>query len=614
MKLILSILLLLCINFSFAQEGNFALITEPQIGVHNNAANLIDAVEDINKRQDVSYVVVLGNITASGKFDEFLWAQEILDILTVPYSIVGGEKDYLLSEGNGSEISLLWSNDKNIFNNKSYSLVCINSILPEFPGKKFIDMETLSSFNKKISQFQSDRIITFSFYPIISADNSYDFFEPLLSKKIFAFVSKGDKTGNYKSTYEGLYLNRKDGWGYLLASTKKDSMVIKKILSDEIKKKAKPEIVRTIFTKPFILESTKPVKFVQPGSVIWSVNTDKIIRESSVYRSGWIFTSFKNGLVNCLDGNGNERWSFESNKRINISPLVDNDKLVVASDDGDIITVDAKTGDPFQIIGIGEKISSGVSIIEIDEAGNKTKAVVVGSEYGNLYCYDLLTLDPIWTQQLSSIGEDIRIVSGVAHSNNKIFFQDNQGSLYCLSATNGMLIWNIQASKGGWKSGLKNSGLRQRDNLIVRNNNLYLIDVSGNLFCVDALLGTSKWNINNIYATGEIVVNGQNEFILPTTKNKIAFVSTKLGKVTSEIELPIPTKDESISDLLVLGDKIIVGFSDGWVYEIKAKQTVEKFFRSSYAPIISLTEVDGNCLVTNYDGKFSLLNISASKK
>ena len=613
MKIILSILLF-CFHFSFAQESYFGLITDPQIGTQSSAKNLIEAVEDINKRQDVSYVVVLGNITANGKFEEFLWTQEILDGLTVPYSVVGGEKDYLLSEGKGSEISLLWGNDKSIFNTKNYSLVCINSILPEFPEKKYIDVETISWLSNKISELQTDRTITFSYSPINLAENKYDFLESFLSKKIFSFVSNVGKTGNNKSTYEGLYLNRKDGWGYLLASTKKDTVIIKKIFSEEIKKKIKPEIVKTIFTKPLVLESTKPVSFIQPGSLIWSVSTDKIIRESSVYTSDRIYTAYKNGLVNCLSSNGVESWRYETNKRINISPLVDNGIFVVTSDDGDIITLNANTGDPFQIIGIGEKITSGVSIIEIDEAGNKTKAVVVGSDYGNLYCYDLLTLDPIWIQQLSGMNENIRIVSSIAYSNNKIFFLDNLGTVYCVSAANGMLIWNIEASKGGWKASSKNSGLRPKNDIIVKNNNLYLIDGSGNLFCVDALLGTSKWNIKNIFANGNIVINGQNEFILPANNNKIVFVSTKLGKVTNEIELSDNTKDESITDLLAVGDKIIVGFSDGWVYRIKPKQKPEKIFRGGYAPIISLTDVSGNCLVTDYDGKFTLLNIKASKK
>ena len=138
---------------------------------------------------------------------------------------------------------------------------------------------------------------------------------------------------------------------------------------------------------------------------------DKTIRESSVCYAKNIFTAFKSGTVNCLNDDGAEKWRYETNKKINHPPIISNDLLIVASEDGDIITLNAKTGDPHQIISIGEKITSGVSIIEIDEAGTKTKAVVAGTQYGNLYCYDLLTLDPIWTQQLPGIDGNLEIVS-----------------------------------------------------------------------------------------------------------------------------------------------------------------------------------------------------------
>ncbi|MCU0364878.1 MAG: hypothetical protein MUE93_04305, partial [Ignavibacteriaceae bacterium] len=107
-----------------------------------------------------------------------------------------------------------------------------------------------------------------------------------------------------------------------------------------------------------------------------------------------------------------------------------------------------------------------------------------------------------------------------------------------------------------------------------------------------------------------IRLNNQNELILPTTKNKISVVSTKLGKVTTEIELPLELRNESITDLIVIKDKILFGFSNGWVYKIKMKQKVEKFFRGGLAPIVSLTNVDGNCLVTDYDGRFTLLKLT----
>ena len=62
----------------------------------------------------------------------------------------------------------------------------------------------------------------------------------------------------------------------MLASTKKETIQITKILSDEIKKKIKPEVVKFDFTKPLVLESAKPVTFIQPGSVVWSGSMNKI--------------------------------------------------------------------------------------------------------------------------------------------------------------------------------------------------------------------------------------------------------------------------------------------------------------------------------------------------
>ena len=96
-KIISSIVLLLGSVNLIAQPNYTAFITDPQIGPDANADKLIEVVDDINKRENISLVVVMGNITANGKFDEFLWAQEILDELSVSYIVIGGEKDYLQS-------------------------------------------------------------------------------------------------------------------------------------------------------------------------------------------------------------------------------------------------------------------------------------------------------------------------------------------------------------------------------------------------------------------------------------------------------------------------------------------------------------------------------------
>jgi len=608
MKIILSILLL-SFHFSFAQENSFALITEPQIGSEDNANNLIEAINHINKKKNISYVIVLGNMTASGKFEEFVWAQEILDGLKVPYSVVGGEKDYVLSEGKGSEFPLLFDSNKNYIVVNGISLLGINTILPEFPDKKYISIEAITSLNNKQSESKSERLITFSYFPISSTQNHDDFYISILNKKLFSFVSKENKKEKNISTYEGLYLNRKNSWGYLIVSTKKDSLIIEKILSDEISKKQKPEIVKGLFSKPLVLEKQKPVQFFDEKNLLWSVNYSKAIHEKSVSDGEKIYSLFKNGTVICLNSEGTEKWKYETNKKIIQPPIIYSDIIILISEDGDVYTINANTGNLFQSIGIGEKITSGASIIDVEEAGDKIKAVIVGTQYGNIYCYDLFTLNPIWTQQFAEYDYTFEFSSKLSYSNNKIFFKDKTGNLYCISSVNGMLIWKIPATKGGWKSGVSFYNSILRENIFPKNNNIYLIDVSGNLFCVDALLGTPKWNLKNLNSSGVVIQGASNEFIFATRKNKIAIVSTMLGKVTSEIKLPDATKNESVTDLILVNDKFLVGFSNGWVYSIKVKQKVEKLFRYGYSPIISLTKINGNCLVTDYDGNFSLIKI-----
>lgn len=602
LKFSLLTLCLLINNISFAQGSYTVLITEPQIGIQENANNLIQVVDDINKRKNVSYVIVLGNITANGKFDEFIWAQEILDGLIAPYSVIGGEKDYLLSEGRGSEISLLWGDDKKIFYDSNYNLLYLNTIIPEYSKKNHIEAETMVWLEDALSKIKSNKVITFSYYPIKKANNSSKFYKTTIGYKLFSFVGKDDKQKNEIPTLEGFYLNRNNDWGYFLISTKKDSVIIKKILGEEVQNKANPEIVYSVFTPTTMFKSIKQVNTFSSVSVLWSADFEKTITTSTVYQDDKIFAGFKEGTIICLSSTGKEKWRYDSHGKIKNSLIASEHLLIAATADGDILTLNVITGPPANVIGIGENLA-GVTVVDLEE---NSKGVIAGTSNGNLYCYNLKTLEQVWTNQISN--DAIR--APIVYSKNKIFFQDREGTLYCLSSDNGLLIWKIISAQGGWKKKSANSGT----NIVTVDNNLFLTDEAGSLFCVDALLGTNNWNIKNIDSNGLIRFSKKGEFVLSTTKNKILTVSPKLGEVISEIQLPVDTKNAEISNLQVIGDNTIIGFSDGLIFKIKPKQLPEKIFRGGSAPIVSLTNINGDCLVTDYDGNFTLLKITTVKK
>ncbi|MBT8380965.1 MAG: PQQ-binding-like beta-propeller repeat protein [Ignavibacteriaceae bacterium] len=596
-------LLFILSNPAIPQDNFVALITNPEVGANKNAQNLLAAVDSINQAQKVSHVVVLGNITANGIFDEFIWTMEILDGLSVPYSVVGGENDYLLSEGRGSEISLLWDDDKRITSNKNFSLVCLNTIIPEFDKKIFIDAETLDWYNDRISEIQSKRILFFSYYPMLSIETNLKFFENITDKKLFSFVSKKDRSNKSKIVNEGFYLNRKNGWGYSLISIKSDSLFIDNILITDSKKS---ELIKTNFSSVSFEKSSKTESKIVNQNVIWEKKYNRSTFVNSAFSGDKIFRAFKDGTVVYIDDSGKEKWSYQTNGRIYSSPIIEGDLLAVATNEGDLQTLNANTGSLVQVIGIGETISSEICIVDNKEDGGTTKAIVAGTSNGNLYCYNVYTLEPLWINQSANNGLGNRIISSIASADNKVLFQDFNGTLYCVSSLNGLLLWY-------WKPPVKNSNPLFKTNLIVKENNIYLIDTGGSLHCIDYLLGTEIWNIKNIDATG-IVKTSKNGLILSTEKNKLLTISTKLGKVVNQITFSPELKFETITDFIVNNDNIIAGFSDGSVYKVKPKQKPKLIFKSSSAPIVSLSMVKSNLLIADYNGSLTLLNDSQDKK
>ena len=76
----------------------FALVTDTHIGSPDNNEDLIRTVEDINSISEISFVIVSGDVTEFGSFEELKRAKDILDNLKVPYYSIPGNHDANWSE------------------------------------------------------------------------------------------------------------------------------------------------------------------------------------------------------------------------------------------------------------------------------------------------------------------------------------------------------------------------------------------------------------------------------------------------------------------------------------------------------------------------------------
>jgi 3',5'-cyclic-AMP phosphodiesterase len=85
------------VNFTAADTLSFALFSD----THENYDILSDALEDLNARQDIAFIICNGDVTNSGFAQEYKWYIEIIEKSVHPLVTVIGNHDCL---ANGKEI------------------------------------------------------------------------------------------------------------------------------------------------------------------------------------------------------------------------------------------------------------------------------------------------------------------------------------------------------------------------------------------------------------------------------------------------------------------------------------------------------------------------------
>jgi len=603
---------LLCFSeFILPQKSITAIITDPQIGAEENDKKLIDIVNDINARDSISFVVVMGNITANGKFDEFLWAQEILDGLTAPYNVIGGAKDYFLSEGKGNEISLLWGDDK-FWNNVNDDLfIGLNTCQLFSSTQSYYDIESRTWFRQILEENLMNQIFLIrydnKFHPISSWLKLLEelrLADPIGRIKLNLILMDEEKSQR-KTQMPYIYLGRSfgvpEGWKYYLIKTKKG---INKLELTKTKTgiEVKEEVLNISERLPI-----RPVKNydkkgkIKTTPVLWNTKLQKSITAIPSINNNKICLTSKYGAIICLDNHGKILWEFETNGTIYSYPIIEKDLVVAATNEGDLFTININTGNLFQVIGIGETITSDITLVDIEYKGMQTKGICFGTAEGNFYCYELYSLELIWWNK--SIKKLIN--SSVFTTKGKVLFQDKEGTLYCLSSDNGVLLW-----KWGTKTKVYNPLFKSE--LVINNNSIYFLDFDGDLHCIDLLLGTDKWHIRKIEATCVMELNNlKGELLLHSSKNELLTVSLKKEKVMKKVKLPYELKDEIATNILSIDKKLFIGFTNGSVYEIS--KTTKNIFLG-FAPIISLDKLNNSLLVTDYDGNLTLVNLQKETK
>jgi len=181
----------------------FALITDTHVGNPNNTRILYRTVKDINSLSDIAFVIVSGDVTEFGSYEELRTAKCLLDDLDVPYYALPGNHDSNWSESGTNDFLRVFGSETFGFEYNGYKFIGLASGPNMRMGPGQIPREDLIWFFKELENTGTETpIIYVNHYQMDSGLNNWfevmDAFRPYNVKLMLCGHGHNNKAMNFE--------------------------------------------------------------------------------------------------------------------------------------------------------------------------------------------------------------------------------------------------------------------------------------------------------------------------------------------------------------------------------------------------------------------------------
>lgn len=339
---------------------------------------------------------------------------------------------------------------------------------------------------------------------------------------------------------------------------------------------------------------------IQDSSIqkLREISNNTISSTNILTAPNWFYYVSDSGIVYCYDYAGNQKWIVEILGVIKGNPILYKDLLLIATVEGDLYSINSNNGEILQVVGIGESITSDLSLIEISSSKTKIIGAALGTSEGNVFCYDAFTFELLWEKNISKS----QIISTPLAVNDKIIFLNSNSSLYCLNSKSGSLIWKYE---------LSNNGNKFPGNFpLWDGKNIFSVTSDGNLIAVDLMLGKRVWSAGTKGILNQIYLNSDNKkLLLIDNKGMMKIYAAQNGKELNKIDFK---KSELFSFIVAENqENTFVGFSDGSLYTFNSKFVFRELLSPNQTPITSINVISKDeFMIKDINGKITFYKIN----
>ncbi|MCE5205208.1 MAG: PQQ-binding-like beta-propeller repeat protein [Porphyromonadaceae bacterium] len=496
MKKLWSILLTVIFGFVVsAQSGNpftFALITDTHVGSPDNNEDLHRTVQDINTQKNIAFVIVSGDVTEFGSYDELRTAKCLLDDLKVPFYAIPGNHDSNWSESGTNDFLRVFGNETFGFEYGGYKFIGLASGPNMRMGPGQIPRENLTWLFEELKETDTDQpIIYVNHYPMDNGLNNWFEVMDVLRTYNVKLMLCGHGHVHRAMNFEGIpaamcrsNLRAKETvGGYTLITVNADSIILQE-------RKSSGETIPPWLNSPasgrpsWKLNPQRPDysmnhhhPFVSEG---WSLQEQSDMGSGMVLKGKKLFYTNTAGEVKAIDaGNGRPVWTFKTGGKIYSTPTLNGNTVWCASSDSYLYGLDIHTG------GLRYRLKNDKAVVS-SPVCSVNRVMVAGGD-GHCRAWNTTTGDLIW--DFDSVKNFV--VTRPLVKDGVIYFGSWGNEFYAIDIETGKSRWI-------WSNGQVNRMFSPAQVVpVATGGRIYLASPDRYMTVLDEKTGTVIWRHND---------------------------------------------------------------------------------------------------------------------
>jgi outer membrane protein assembly factor BamB len=470
----------------------FALITDTHIGNPANNEDLLRTVEDINTMSEISFVIVSGDVTEFGSYEELTTAKHILDNLKVPYYAIPGNHDSNWSESGTNDFIKIFGNETFGFEFNGYKLIGLASgpNMRMSPGQ--IPRENLNWLLNELEQTKKDvPIIYVNHYPMDEGLNNW--FEVLdaLRQYNVKLMLCGHGHNNSAMNFEGVNAamcrsNLRAGneyGGYNIVTVDTDSIYLQERLVS-LDTQAPWLSYSTLGRVQWVDNPKRPDFTINVNhpfvSEVWYIQEKSDMGSGMTFKDGMLFYTNTNGEIKAVNtDDGLELWSYKTDGKIYSTPVIYNDLVWCASSDSYLYGIDLNNGKEMFKFKNNKAVVSSPACVD-------DKVIISGSD-GYCRAWNVYTGERVW--EFDKVNNFV--VTRPAVKEGIVYFGSWGNQFYALNTNTGKPEWI-------WNNGHSNRMFSPAQVVpVITNGRIYLASPDRYMTVLDQITGEVIWRFND---------------------------------------------------------------------------------------------------------------------